>query len=141
MSAEALLSQLNKVRGRGPGQWSACCPAHDDKGPSLSIKELADGRVLVHCFSSCSIEDVLAAVGLEMDALFPPKPLDGHAYKPQRRGLLNLRQCVELIQRECLLVWVAAENLAAGHALTDDDLQRLRVAHRRIDTATTEALA
>jgi DNA primase len=34
-----VLAQLTKVRQRQPGQWSACCPAHADKGPSLSVRE------------------------------------------------------------------------------------------------------
>jgi len=48
----------------------ACCPAHTDKNPSLSIKETQDGDVLLHCFSGCGVDDVLAALGLEMSDLF-----------------------------------------------------------------------
>jgi len=31
----------------------ALCPAHDDRNPSLSI-QLADDRILIHCFAGCS---------------------------------------------------------------------------------------
>ena len=44
---------------------------------------LEDGRVLVHCFAGCGVSEILGAVGLDFDALFPPKPID-HA-PPMRR--------------------------------------------------------
>jgi hypothetical protein len=38
----------------------ACCPAHDDRNPSLSVRRAPDGRVLVHCFAGCSLHADLA---------------------------------------------------------------------------------
>ena len=58
MSAEILLSKLDKVKRTGAGRWLACCPAHADKGPSLSLRETDDGRVLVYCFAGCSAVDI-----------------------------------------------------------------------------------
>jgi len=46
-----LLGRLNKVKSTGRNSWLACCPAHDDRSPSLSIKEEADGHILLHCFA------------------------------------------------------------------------------------------
>ena len=66
-----LLARLDKVKQKKPGSWEACCPAHQDNDPSLSIKELNDGRVLIHCFGGCPPLDVLSAVGLDWDSLFP----------------------------------------------------------------------
>ena len=66
-----LIARLDKVKQKTPSSWVACCPAHQDSDPSLSIKELNDGRVLIHCFSGCAPLDVLSAVGLDWDALFP----------------------------------------------------------------------
>jgi hypothetical protein len=51
--------------------WVAHCPAHDDTTPSLSIDEGADGRALVICHAGCSIEAVLAKLGLKLADLFP----------------------------------------------------------------------
>ncbi|MDQ7041119.1 MAG: hypothetical protein Q9M35_09275 [Rhodothermus sp.] len=45
-------------------KWTARCPAHDDRNPSLSIAETTDGRILLHCFAGCLPEQVLQAVGL-----------------------------------------------------------------------------
>ena len=84
MSADALISKLDKVKRTGNDRWQARCPAHDDKGPSLSIRETEDGRVLVHCFAGCSVPEIVQAVGLELSDLFPPR-LNGDHARPERR--------------------------------------------------------
>jgi Protein of unknown function (DUF3631)/Toprim-like len=73
--AERLLGRLEGVRRSGKG-WTARCPAHEDRQPSLSIAEGEDGRLLLHCFAGCPVERVVAAVGLELRDLFPE---DGRA--------------------------------------------------------------
>jgi len=71
MSTEALLALLKDVRQVGPGRWVARCPAHEDRTPSLSIREAEDGRILMHCFAGCRTSDVLQALGLTFRDLFP----------------------------------------------------------------------
>ena len=68
MNAQDVLDRLEKVTG-SKGKWMACCPAHQDKSPSLAVTE-ADDRVLVHCFSGCDTQDVTAAIGLNLADLF-----------------------------------------------------------------------
>lgn len=51
------------------GKWSgskgmACCPAHNDRTPSLSVS-LGRGAILLHCFAGCDQESVLAALARE----------------------------------------------------------------------------
>src|SRR5215472_3383227 len=47
--------------GRWRGhQGLACCPAHHDCSPSLSIATGKDGRVLVHCHAACDSKVVIA---------------------------------------------------------------------------------
>jgi len=46
--------------------YKALCPAHEDKGPSLSIREGDDEMALVHCFAGCTVEAVVDALGLSM---------------------------------------------------------------------------
>ncbi len=83
---DKILQRLDHVRQRGHGQWSARCPAHDDRGPSLTVKELADGKLLLHCFGGCSVAEVVGAVGLGMEDLFPPSDINpGAGRKPERR--------------------------------------------------------
>ncbi len=73
MSVEILLSRLERVHRKREGQWVACCPSHLDKSPSLAIGTGKDGRVLLNCFGGCSALDVISAVGMEWDDLFPEK--------------------------------------------------------------------
>tara|TARA_R110002096_G_scaffold391216_1_gene586069 strand:+ start:411 stop:812 length:402 start_codon:yes stop_codon:yes gene_type:complete len=68
MNAQDVLDRLEKVTG-SKGKWIACCPAHQDKSPSLAVTE-TDDRVLVHCFSGCDTQDVTAAIGLNLADLF-----------------------------------------------------------------------
>lgn len=70
MDAQLLLEKLDKVRASGQDRWLACCPAHDDKTPSLQITQ-ANDRVLIHCFAGCGGNEVLEAVGLDFSVLYP----------------------------------------------------------------------
>jgi hypothetical protein len=70
----AALGRLGCDPRRSGSGWLAKCPAHDDKKPSLSISAGADGRVLLHCFASCVVEAIVAALGLSMSDLFPESP-------------------------------------------------------------------
>ena len=59
MTAETIAKALG---GRKVGQgWTARCPAHDDREPSLSIRD-ADSKVLVRCHAGCDQPDVIAAL-------------------------------------------------------------------------------
>lgn len=49
--------------------WSACCPAHDDTHPSLSIGWTPD-RVLLWCHAGCTFDEICAALGLKPTDLF-----------------------------------------------------------------------
>ncbi len=59
------------------GKWSgtkgmACCPAHDDRTPSLGVS-IGRQAILFHCFAGCDQQSVLAALareGFEAPALF-----------------------------------------------------------------------
>jgi hypothetical protein len=60
MSAESLAMALG---GRKAGAaWMACCPAHQDRDPSLAITDAKDGTVLVRCHAGCDQRDVIEAL-------------------------------------------------------------------------------
>lgn len=71
---DRVLESLDRVKATGNKQWTARCPAHDDKNPSLSISAKDDGQVLVKCHAGCATEAVLAAVDLRIHDLFPDSP-------------------------------------------------------------------
>lgn len=57
---EDFLGRLDGVRG-GNGQWTAKCPSHPDKAPSLSVSEGVDGKLIVKCHAGCDYSEVIAA--------------------------------------------------------------------------------
>jgi hypothetical protein len=135
--AENLIQRLAKVRGRN-GSWTACCPAHDDKGPSLAVRELPDGRVLVHCFAGCETESVLASVGMDMTDLFPPeekrRQYTDHG-KPSVKPAFYASDLMRVIAFEALVVQIVAFDIASGKKPSEEDRQRMMVAYQRIDEA------
>ena len=139
MKAQVLLSRLVRVRKAGHDRWMACCPAHDDGTPSLSIRELDDGRVLLHCFTGCAVEAILDAVGLQFGDLYPDQPL-GHGLKGSEARLISARQGLEIVAKESLLVAVFAADQAHGKLLSESDRSRLMLAAGRIHAAYQEAV-
>jgi hypothetical protein len=136
VSAAALLDRLDRVRRTGDGRWLARCPAHDDRGPSLSVRETADGRVLLHCFAGCEVADVLAALGYTWADLYPPRPTDLNARRHFRRERVALASdALRCLAFEATIVALAASDLAQGRALSEADRQRVTVAAGRIAAA------
>lgn len=85
MTTREFLSRLKGVKKRGRG-WTALCPAHDDKDPSLSIDIGDEGKILLKCFIGCKVEDVCAACRIEVADLFQEKKGRGIAYPPRTRA-------------------------------------------------------
>ena len=138
MSAADLVSRLEKARQSARGNWLACCPAHPDKHPSLTIRESDDGRVLVHCFAGCSVADILAAVGLEYAALFPERPPAEHVGKPARLRF-DPRHVLQAVAEELSIVTLYAADLERGDDIPPADRDRLNLAIERILQARTYA--
>ena len=113
--ADRVLGTLTGVRHTGPGRWSAICPAHADRRPSLSIREIDDGRVLLHCFAGCSVAEVVGALGLELADLFPPRrdrsPGGG---APRERRPWSAGDLLRVAHFEAMVVLVVAADLLAG---------------------------
>src|SRR5690554_6475452 len=100
-SLESTASQICK---RFSGYWKngkgmCCCPAHDDKTPSLGVS-IGRNAILFHCFAGCSQTQILAALerqGVSTRSLFsgssvsiapaPPKEV-----KPSANALRLWRQ-------------------------------------------------
>ena len=71
MRLSDILQRLKGVKGGGK-QYTALCPAHEDKKPSLAISE-KKGKILLHCHAGCPKEKIVAAMGLEVKDLFIAK--------------------------------------------------------------------
>lgn len=73
---DQVLSRLDLVR-RSPHGFMARCPCHQDKTPSLSVREI-EGRVACRCFGcGAGTRDVYRALNLPWDGRAdPPLPFD-----------------------------------------------------------------
>jgi len=67
---------------RAGSGWRARCPAHEDKRASLSVSGGNNGGCVVHCHAGCSVESVVAALGLGLADLMPD---NGKAGTPNSR--------------------------------------------------------
>lgn len=135
MIAERILNRLERVKPAGRNQWNARCPAHDDRGPSLAIRERDDGAILLHCFAGCSTTEVIGAMGLQLHELFPTRSAHG---RPERRHFANT-QTLLAIAFECQIIVCAARTLLDGRTFTGDDRQRMMLAIERISSGLNAA--
>lgn len=51
--------------------WKGFCPSHRDKKASLGVSEKPDGQILLKCFAGCALEQILEALGMRKQDLFP----------------------------------------------------------------------
>lgn len=124
---ENILTRLEKVKGRN-GAYTACCPAHGDKSPSLAIRELDDGRILMKCFADCSVQDILGAIGMEIGDLFP----DTNKNLPPVKRKYYASDLLRVIEFEAWVVSVVAYRMSEGKPLSEVDRTRMKIAQSRI---------
>jgi len=67
-TSDEILDRFDKVRRHGK-RWTARCPAHDDRSPSLAIAE-GDSGWLVKCWTGCTFDEITHAAGLESQRMF-----------------------------------------------------------------------
>ena len=125
MNAQDVLDRLEKVTG-SKGKWMACCPAHQDKSPSLAVTE-ADDRVLVHCFSGCDTQDVTAAIGLNVADLFYNK-LTGAEMTERKRQRFE-----EVLKSERIQVAIINAVEKVERPLTNHERNRRSLGQQRIN--------
>ncbi|WP_298159799.1 CHC2 zinc finger domain-containing protein [Ferrovum sp.] len=129
--AAKILERLQKVRRTGAGRWIACCPAHDDRSPSLAVREADGGRVLIHCFGGCSVQEVVGALGLELGDLFPPRDVN---HKPERRPF-DAFSVLEAVSFELTVAGLILAQFVAGEPLDTQMRDRVALASGRVANA------
>ncbi|WP_037281989.1 DUF7146 domain-containing protein [Rubellimicrobium mesophilum] len=99
------------LKGTWFGQYGiACCPAHGDRSPSLSIKDGQDGRLLLHCFAGCSYETVRDALqdrGLLEEPWRPALPQPHVLHRPEAATPTGDRDDAARTER-ALALWKAS---------------------------------
>ncbi len=118
-----VLDRLEGVRKSGAG-WIAKCPAHEDRSPSLSVKEGQRG-VMLRCFAGCAFAAIVESIGLRQpdtfyESLSAPQ-------KQQRATKAILKGCVS----ESYRIVCAASTIP----LDAEDLARLKTAVTRLRAA------
>ncbi len=127
MSVDDVLTLLDQVRHTSHG-WQARCPAHDDRHPSLTVKE-GDKGLLVKCWSGCDLEAICAAVHIRVADLFYKTTSDRRTIRAER--LVRQKR-----QRGRAVAW----RQAMRGARLAHDAQQLVEAARGLDIAAwTEA--
>ena len=127
-AADRLLPLLDHVRACGSDAWIAPCPSHQDKRPSLTIRQIHD-RCLIKCFAGCTAEAITAAMGVTLRDLFD----DSEAARPdavvsERRRISRgfqkwradetLRTALELRSRDN---WILAVTASVDLGLVIED--------------------
>ena len=121
MNAEDFLHGLKKVRRSSPGEWVACCPAHNDKSPSLAVKQADDGRILIHCFAGCYVQEVVAARGVDLGDLFPER-LIGEKLTPIG---FNPRTLLKAMAFNAMIVGLVAGDIVEGRPVSEKDMRTI----------------
>jgi hypothetical protein len=132
MSADKLLSRLQRVKRTAPGRWIASCPTREDKSPSLAIREMDDGTILLHDFGGDSVQAILGAVGLSFTDLYPDKP--GTVGRPVKRSF-NASDVLSLVAFESAVAVIVISDVVRNDGATEEDLDRLLVAAQRLGHA------
>jgi len=117
MSVQKILERLDHVRKTSSDQWVAVCPAHDDRSPSLHVREKEDGRILIHCKAGCGANEVLDAINLSYDDLFPDS-MENH------RGFHRVKD--HTVDDFVVEIWQADRKL--GKKASKQDKERYRQA-------------
>lgn len=127
---ELLLSRLSGIKNTGRNKWLALCPAHDDRSPSLAIKQI-DDRILIRCFAGCGYLEVLAAVGLDANALFPDKVSSTYEkQKPAPR--FNKSELFDIAISEAGILALGWNDLLVNGSVPDADRERVQRAYSTV---------
>lgn len=108
----------------------AKCPAHADKSASLKVTDAGGGLTLAHCFAGCEIADILAAVDLTLEDLFPDRLPVNHK---GRRPPWIPSDVFNIARREIGVAAVIACDLHKQRTVSEDDYQRLLKAVGRLN--------
>ncbi|MGB7479870.1 MAG: DNA primase [Burkholderiaceae bacterium] len=132
MSIEAILNRCEGVRKTGEGRWIARCPSRPDKHPSLSIRLLDDGRILLHDFGGDPVSDILHALGMNYGDLFPTA---AHSHLPPVKRPFIASDVLRCLALDALIVLQCSNAMRRGEKLSDADHASLLAAVTHFQSA------
>jgi hypothetical protein len=83
MTAQEVADELNSIGGwrkdtpRKSKGYMAICPNHDDRNPSLSVRETEGGRILLNCFATTCTDKEAVVHAVERALRLDPGALGG----------------------------------------------------------------
>jgi len=129
-AAAHILARLFGVRRVGDRRWVSRCPAHDDRSPSLSIRQ-ADDRVLLRCWAGCETTAIVATLGMTLADLF-----DHARYSPSAPAVDRRHLAATGLEK-----WRSAELLRCGEELRLRDVLLRAITRAMQAGAVSEAAA
>lgn len=127
-----LLSRMQKVKTRGRDKWMACCPAHEDKNPSLAIT-LESGKILMKCWSGCDVESILGAIGMDFSDIMPDHPI--YHRSSAKKPTLYATDALRILKKESMIITMCAIDIKNKKHIAEDDFNRVMLAMERINAA------
>lgn len=122
LTVEQIATQLRLGKKADNTRWTACCPAHDDNNPSLSLRQEGE-KVLVHCFAGCTQQEVISA--LKAKGLWHQENLHYEPLLPSYSHLVKGGQDMPPLEEK------SEKQLIATYDYFDDDGQTLLYAVER----------
>ena len=137
IGVQGLLARLEKVKPGKPGTWMARSPCRNDKTPSLSVRELDDGRVLLHDFGGSDYLEILGCLGIAPIEMIPEHLRHARETAPNARRAppIPWADAFKAIAFQSSVVLISAEDMAQGRALDDTALNQLANAVAVIENA------
>ena len=127
MRASEFVLLLDGVKNKGDHKYMACCPAHDDSDPSLSVTDHHD-RILIKCWAGCDALSVVNSLGLTLGDLFHEK----HDYTPPhafaRKEMSDKREAKTRIEKAKTYLAIATAALKNGEKITEKEIHYCRKA-------------
>ena len=131
MTAELLARALGGQRTGGT--WMARCPVHDDRKPSLSIRDSDDGKVLVRCHAGCDQTQVIAK--LRLRGLWNERNASTHLYSPSTSSCMRSAESASVLNRErARALWQESNPIVA--TIAENYLAKRGVLHASTTTPT-----
>ena len=132
-----ILNRLDCVKETTAHQWVACCPnghkSQSPKSPKLGVKETDTGQVLINCIAGCDTQHVIETLGLDWKDLYPESITP--ELKASFRETLSNRDLLQIIKHHAMMVHIGANDMLNNRTLSNEDLQQLVGALKKITWA------
>jgi hypothetical protein len=122
-AADIVASLGGKMRSRSSG--TACCPAHKDRTPSLSVTDGRDGIVLVHCHAGCSQASVITQLR-RLDAWPAGETQEPTVAEREARRLQERQREEERARRHAFVEHLWRETWDSSEPLAGSPISRIR---------------